>query len=182
MERSYRDSDKTTIGVRKNASSLLRTSPPPGSTRPHSHELAAEDIHPIEAGFPCYSKTPAANMPSPLPRRTCRALSSLASPAVAAFPLFQRGRRSHYPLGLACRRRSPPRNEACSVFTPITAYSLADPLAGPFTWQYLNGFRYLHHPCHCYRVERQFPGGFYLTLPLKSCGFPRHTETLGLIP
>ena len=110
------------------------------STRPHSHELAVEDFHPIEPGFPCSSKTPAANMPSPLPRRTCRALSSLASPAVAAFPLFQRGRRSHYPLGLACRRPSPPRNEACSVFTHITACSLADPLAGPFRWQYLNGF------------------------------------------
>ena len=45
--------------------------------------------------FPCCHRSPSANMPSPMPRRTRAVLPSLASCTMAAFPVLKPGRRPH---------------------------------------------------------------------------------------
>jgi hypothetical protein len=45
--------------------------------------------------FPCCHRSPFANMPSPLPRRTRAVLLSLSSCTMSAFPVLKPGRHSH---------------------------------------------------------------------------------------
>jgi len=74
------------------ASQVLRTSPPPHTTRSISHELPVDPDSDHRAGFPVLRLVSSACMPSPLPRQVQWSLFARSSPSSAAFPVKKSGR------------------------------------------------------------------------------------------
>src|SRR5439155_9610614 len=79
------------------ASSVVRTSPPPHTTRPGSRELSVDPYY-IIAGASRVTSDPLACMPSPLPRQVQWNLFARTVPLSSAFPEIQAGRPLHYPF------------------------------------------------------------------------------------
>jgi len=123
-------------------SAVLWTSPRPQTARPASHEVPVDPVPAITAG---------ASRVAP---------DLLCLHAVAITPAGPRGPvRSYYPPDFDLPRpiggSAPASNcfEACSAFTHVTAYRLAESLLQPFPSE-ASGLRYLHRRSDCYRVER----------------------------
>ena len=74
------------------ASSVLRTSPPPHTARPISHELPVDPKLRSPLGFPVLRLVSSAYMPSPLSRQGRWSLFARPSPSSAAFPVKKSGR------------------------------------------------------------------------------------------
>src|SRR5580704_11852086 len=74
------------------ASSVLRTSPPPQTARPISHELPVDPLPQSPLGLPVLRLVSSACMPSPLPRQIQWSLFARLSPWSAAFPVKKSGR------------------------------------------------------------------------------------------
>jgi hypothetical protein len=112
--------------------------------------------------FPC------AHIPPPLPRWNRWVHSSLASPAIAAFPVLWPGRLPHQPFRGLHGVRLPLRS-ACSPS------HLRDPLH-----RRLRPLRFLHDRSDCYRPERKLPGGttsHWGTAPFHGAPQSRHTQS-----
>src|ERR1700745_4150788 len=69
------------------ASSVVRTSPPPHTGRPVSHELPVDHEQRSPLGLPVLPLIPCVCMPSPLPRQVQWSLFARPSPSSAAFPV-----------------------------------------------------------------------------------------------
>jgi len=116
------------------------------------------DVRPVHGkGLPVLPRSSCADMPSPLSRRIGRVRSSLASPALAAFPEIKIGSASALVIF-----------GTCSAFTHVMACQLVESPCDPLHRR-LQPLRYLHDCSDYYRLERQLPGGSdprWKTVPL----------------
>jgi hypothetical protein len=80
------------------ASSVVRTSPPPHTTRPGSRELPVDPEPRSPLGLPVLRLIPYVCMPSPLPRQVRWNRFAPTFPSTSAFPRLQIGRHLHYPF------------------------------------------------------------------------------------
>ncbi len=147
------------------ASSVLRACPPPHSAPPVPHGLRVGGLRHHRWGFPCCDWSPCACMLSPLPRRDRWVLTSLASPAIAAFREFWARRLPHYPFrGLL--------DVHCSLRPACSLNRLAIRLSECF-----NGCRCLHPPLRGLPAGATFAGRELH--PLKTSALSRRTRICG---
>jgi len=123
------------------ASQVLRTSPPPHTACPVSHELSVDPDRDHRWGFPCC-------VWSPLP--TCRRHYPGKSNGACSLVYLHRQRPS------LCNSQVGACNccfGACSAFTHVTACTLAESPSDPFHRK-LRQLRCLRRRFDCYRMER----------------------------
>jgi hypothetical protein len=123
------------------ASSVLRTSPPPHTARPFSHELPVDPHYDHRWGFPCCVWSP---------MRTCHRHYPGRSDAACPLVPLHRQRPS------LCNSQVGSCNccfGACSAFTHVMACTLAESPSDPLHRK-LRQLRCLCRRFDCYRVER----------------------------
>jgi hypothetical protein len=122
-------------------SAVLRTSPPPHTAWPVSHELPVDPDCDHRWGFPCC-------LWSPMP--ACHRHYPGRSDGIYSLGLFHQPRPSPITRWVgSCINRF----EACSAFTHVMACTLAESPSDPLHRK-LRPLRYLCSRFGCYRVER----------------------------